>query len=392
MTTFTIINVCSMRKIYIILVLALLMSSCNKPLLPTGTWYGEVVRTDGQRMSPVALFFHDYNKLDVYCNVVTGNHVYYELKEDDKEGIVHNQDGSTIFRYTYVGDKKPGFGADAIYLKRKMNGEIMSGRSGGYNEVQYTKDSLSAVEFKNNEFKNSPVARSVSQYILGEYSGIIKRKRDQLELSYMKVYAYMDSMIVYCNAMFGKENIRSKIAGFSYDGPIYQAKQFKWSLSPLAGNRIMFSMNGFEAILKYGSEHHESTFFENETAWKNPEFYLSGNVYRGYMHYDPAKQTINFLGDAIAPTIVTVSILNNKELSVKREVEQSYESIGMALFTLLLNSQENVTEYEYTITSNGYIHLKTGNSQSLDLLIGKQGKYLELNTPDGISAKFDKVD
>lgn len=362
-------------------------SACEERVLPTGVWYGEIVRTDGAKLSPMAMFFQE-DQLNVYCNVITGNHTSFKLSEE-KDAIKKREDGSIVYEYNYAGPQTSGYGYN--YLRVSVKDNVLHLEKLDHFKADFTKDSLAAMDFKNNHFKNCSVARFLSHYIIGEYVGTLKRSRDNLELSPIKLYGYMDSVVVYCNALFGKENIVSKVIGYNDNGPIFQTRQFKWGLEARAPENIYLDHNGFKAVLLRGYSPNEKTFFENETAWKNPDFFLAGNAYKGYLNHDVQNQALNYLGDAIAPTIVTITILNNKQLSIKSEIEQSYSSVGMALFTMLLNSDDNTKIRDYIITDDGYIHIVKDDNHDNDFLIGPEGKYLKLDSPKGVYAKFERI-
>lgn len=353
--------------------------------LPTGTWYGTVVRCDGVELSPMAVYFSG-DEVEVYCNVLTGSQIKYKIDREDKE-----IEGREVYKYVISGTKQNQFADECIVFELK-DGILYSVAENNYKKIVFEENQTAADAFKETDFKNCAVASNVCQYIYGEFGGMMKRERDGMALSPIKIYGYGDHVEVYSNALFGKENISSTLSGFDTDGCIFDAHDFSWTAISCSEEATNIKINGFSAILSKENNYDEKDFFLNKTAWKNPEFYLSGNVYKGTPHFDPSKQTASFIGDAIANTIVTITIINDHQLEFKKEVQQSYESIAMALLTAFANSEPDAKVYEYVINDEGYIHLLRDKNNDQDMLIGENGTSLEMDSPNtGIQCTLKRI-
>lgn len=258
------------NKNLLLLFLLTLMFSCQQQPKPhpleNKEWFGTIIRnSDNQELGKTCLFFQN-DSLTIYSNTIFGKtrNSFILLPSPDKEKIVFVNTGiDSLFK---------------LNIKYQNDSLIVNGSDF---KIYATVDSGLFLNYKNKEFKNEIVPKNAQSYIYGYWKGSLFRSSDQKELSKIVLVSSSDSIKVFSNAVFGKDNKHSLLNRYDpeTESYIYISPHFDWLLFPKDGD-IAIIGNDFYAELKQVDDL-DTSFFKNKRVPINTSLYLVDNVYQG---------------------------------------------------------------------------------------------------------------
>lgn len=284
--------------LFSIAIVAISFISCGKKdPLSSGEWFGTIIRSsDKLPLSKVAFCFEG-KSLEVYSNAIFG---------------------STCFLFERVGEEENGayhYAAnDSIKLSIEMelrNDSLFI--HGDDFEISATKNLALADKFKKKEYKHQPVPQKASSYLYGNWAGDLYRTSDNKLLSRIMLTSQGDSMIVFSNAIYGKENVISvrkkyntEIQAFEYG-----SRSFDWLVYE-KDNKAIIQGKDFYAILA-SVANLDKSFFKNKVVSINPNMYLAGNIYQGQVIPKGDYAVMS----AVVHVFLEIKIIDDEKLSVR---------------------------------------------------------------------------
>lgn len=339
------------NKNLLLLFLLTLFFSCQQQPNPLENkkWFGTIIRnSDNRELGKTSLFFQN-DSLTIYSNAIFDRtrNSFVLLPSPDKE--------KTIFVNT---------GVDSLFklnVKYQNDSLIVNGSDF---KIHATVDSGLFLNFKNKEFKNEIVPKNAQSYIYGFWKGSLFRSTDQKELSKIVLVSSYDSVKVFSNAVFGKDNKYSLLNRYDpeTESYIYVSPYFDWLLFPKDGD-IAIIGNDFYAYLKQVDDL-DTSFFKNKKVPVNTSLYLVDNVYQGKIipkgRYAAASTMIEYFAE--------VKILNEEYLQASHWTKSTNSPMGMfAAMGGLDQDYKNrkVEKLRYTM-KDGYLIFGNDRYQILD--------------------------
>lgn len=319
---------------FLLLFLVIALVSCNKAAIEGG-WIGEIVRSnDGVCLGKVGLRF-ERDSLFVYSNVIFGSR-YICFLPDGSEKNVHN----------YVSLNTP-----IISICLKVYEDSLNIQGSDF-FITATKNEEEMNMYIENEYKRQSVPQTAASYVWGTWEGGLFRVSDNKKLSPIVLEAFLDSVKVYSNAIYGRKNVLSYLVKYDETAEAfsYSSSQLNWLLSEKEG-KIFVQGKGYYALLN-SVDSINKDFYRNKEVSQDPNLYLAGNIYRGEL--SPKGQY--GLYSTMVKSIFQIEILDDERLRCSAWAKISNSQMGLfALFAGVKDGEKIIDEIHTYSIENGFL-------------------------------------
>lgn len=263
-----------MKKLLLLnmLLLTALLTGCGPRPYENRIWEGSLYRTaDNEKLSDVSLALSS-DTLRVYSNAIFGAGNETLVRQQGRNGA-----------YTFANSRGEEFTMKFEYTKSGSDRETL--RIYG---PDYTIDLLPAAgsDFTDEMlafYRKREVPADAALYFSGPWTGEIRRIRDMQKLSKACAVFNGDSLRIYSNAIFSKQNSALVYDGYRNGAFYYIGKELGFILRPQRSNgQLTLTCAGFELILapcdSLGTE--ELSFYKGYDVSPHADDYIFG-TYEG---------------------------------------------------------------------------------------------------------------
>lgn len=319
---------------FLLLFLVLALASCNKEAIEGG-WIGKIVRSnDNVCLGKVGLCFKK-DSLFVYSNVIFGSR-YICFLPDKKEKNVYN----------YVSLNEPVISICLRAYEDSLNIQ------GSDFFITATKNEEETALYIEKEYKGQIVPQPSASYIWGTWEGDLFRVSDNKKLSRIVLESFLDSVKVYSNAIYGRNNVLSYLVKYDEiaEAFSYNSSQFNWLLSEKEG-KIFIQGKGYYALLN-SVDNINKDFYRNKEVSQDPNLYLAGNIYRGEL----SPKGKYALYSTMVKSLFQIEILDDERLRCSAWTKISNSQMGLfALFGGVKDGERIIDEIHTYSIENGFL-------------------------------------
>lgn len=218
--------------------------------------------------------------------------------------------------------------------------------------ITATKNEEEMALYIEKEYKGQIVPQPSASYIWGTWEGDLFRVSDNKKLSRIVLESFLDSVKVYSNAIYGRNNVLSYLVKYDEiaEAFSYNSSQFNWLLSEKEG-KIFIQGKGYYALLN-SVDSINKDFYRNKEVSQDPNLYLAGNIYRGEL----SPKGKYALYSTMVKSLFQIEILDDERLQSSAWTKISNSQMGLfALFGGVKDGEKIIDEIHTYSIENGFL-------------------------------------
>lgn len=351
-----------MKKLIQLLVLSVfVMTGCSVDPVPDRIWCGDLYRmADGEHLSEVCMKLSG-DTLRIYSNAIFG--------ADNEQLLCCKRQK---FDYLFVNATGDEFPMKFIYSTDQEAVETLFVESTDYRMVLHAASDETFTPELQAFYKHRSVPSQAALYFSGRWTGDIIRSRDGQQLSAVCAEYCSDTLKIYANAIFGRENEVLLCTGF-HDGEYryVNSSSTEFRLCPAWRNENL-SLTGsdfsMELIPLRGDWQAARAFYKSQNVPRSADSYMFGTYVGRAKGGVPMANTLGILsglqpGFMDVQVTVSLSFLENNRC--KHTMELLWED-PQILMMLAMNGQDSRQKsskiHKYKVEGNRVILDQNGDT------------------------------
>lgn len=345
-----------MKRLFIqLLALSIsVITGCSTDPVPDRIWCGDLYRMeDGERLSEVCMKLSG-DTLRIYSNAIFGadNECLFCRANQKSDYLFVNATGDEFpMKFTYSIDQET---AETLFVEGPDYRMVLHPAS----DETFAPELLAF-------YKHRPVPSQAALYFSGRWTGDIVRSRDGQRLSAVCVEYCADTLQVYANAIFGKQNEVLLCTGF-HDGAYHYANgastEFRLRPARQGENISLFGSDfSMELAPLQGDWQAARAFYKSQNVPRNADSYLFGTYVGRTKGGVPLANTLGIMfgmqsGFMDMQIIATLSFSEGNRCKCTTEILWDDPQIS----TMLIMSGKDIREksskiYKYKVEGNRVI-------------------------------------
>lgn len=330
------------------------MTGCGVDSVSDHIWCGDLYRiADGEHLSEVCLRLSG-DTLRIYANAIFG-------AENEQLLCCERQKSD----YLFVGTSGDEFPMKFTYSTDQETAKTLLVEGADYRMVLHAASDETFTPEQLAFYKRRPVPSQAALYFSGRWTGDIIRSRDGQRLSAVCVEYRTDTLKVYANAIFGKQNEVLLCTGF-HDGAYHYANGAgtEFRLRPARqGENILLFGSDFSMELEplQGDWQAARTFYKSQNVPRSADGYLFGTYVGRAKGGMPMANTLGILS-GLQPGFMDMQLIATLSFSEGNRCKCTTEILwdDPQISTMLIMSGKDIREksskiYKYKVEGNRVI-------------------------------------